>query len=122
MTTFMSKNPQTSTEETLNESVCSPETSSNGNIWDIFRSEVSVREVECHSKRHDIPSNIVQTSCSGSFEAVFWDGFVNVTDCVIGNLKLVAITIDQLLSSLFLLAGDDLAIASKGREGSRGRR
>lgn len=122
VTALMGKNPQTGTEETLHEGVNSPETSSDGSVGDIFGSEITVCEVKCHSQRDDVSSDIVQTRCGRSFEAVLWDGFVNVIDRVIWDLELVAVSIDQFLGSLLLLSGGDFGVAGKRREGGGGGR
>lgn len=108
VTALVSQNPETGTEKTLNKGVESPQREPGGRRRNVLRCDILVEEEESDTKGHDISGNVVETSCSGSLEAVGRYGISYVLNCVVRNLELIAITVNKssaLILEQFLVVG-----------------
>lgn len=95
VTTLVCENPKTGTKQTLEDSVECPETSSDRCRGDVLGRYKCVEDVESGSKRHNVASNVVETSCGGPFEAVGGDSITDLLDSVVWNVELVAIGVEE---------------------------
>lgn len=95
MTTFVSKNPETGTKQSLNDRVNGPQSSAKWGRRYILWREVLVEEEESGSQTGNIASYVSQTPSTGSFEAVLGDSISNVVDSVIWYLEFVSISVDE---------------------------
>ena len=93
MTALVCKNPDTSTEKTLKESVASPESSTDRHAWYRLGSDVVVEDVECGRQAGDVASDVGHASDGGSLEAVSRDRVTKLLDGVVRDDELVAVGI-----------------------------
>ena len=80
MPTFMGQYPKSGAEETLNECIGGPETSSQRQGWHVFWSAVCVEEVEGRCKQSHISGHIHETCNGRPLEAVLWYGISYLFD------------------------------------------
>ena len=97
VTALVGKNPETGTDETLNDSVESPQTPTNGVGGNVLGSDKFVEKVEGADESDDVTGNVVEASGSRALEAVLGNGIADVVDGVVGDGELVAVSIDQFL-------------------------
>src|SRR4051794_6337291 len=98
MAALVSKNPDSSSDHTLNDRVQGPEHCTNGGGWDVLRGYVVVEDVEDGAEIQEIASNICKTTSPGSFEAMGRNSITNLFDGEVGDGKLVAICIQHFRS------------------------
>lgn len=110
VTTLVGQDPDTGTDETLDDSVQSPQSHASGHEGDGLGGDIVVEEVEDASQNGKVPEDIVQTGDGRAVEAVCGDGITDLLDGEIGNLELIAQGIDQL---------GRLRLRSHGGQGSR---
>lgn len=95
VTTLVSKNPETGTKQTLNDSVNSPQSSAKWGRRYIFWCKVLVEEEESGSQTSNIASYVSQTLNTRSLVAVLGDSISNVVDSVIWDLEFVSIGVEE---------------------------
>lgn len=95
VTTLVGDNPKTSTEQTLENGVESPEASSDRGRRNVLGSNKVVCEEEGSSDADNVASDVVEASGSRTLEAVSRDSFTDLLDGVVGDLELVAVGVDQ---------------------------
>jgi hypothetical protein len=95
VTTLVSNDPQTGTEQALEDGVEGPETSSNGGGGNVLGSNKVVGEGESGSEADNVAGNVVETGGSRALEAVSRDSITDLLDGVVGDLELVAVSVDQ---------------------------
>lgn len=95
VTTFVCQNPKTSCEQSLDDTIDEPKRSSDWSIWDIFWGKESVEQIECCGETCDIPCNICKTFQSRTLETMLGNCISNIVDCVVWDLKLVAICVGK---------------------------
>lgn len=97
VTALVGKNPETGTDETLDDSVESPQSPTNAVGGNVLGSDKFVEEVESADESDNVTGNVVEASGSGALEAVLGNGIADVVDGVVGDGELVAVSIDQFL-------------------------
>ena len=100
--TLVSEDPETSTKETLDDCVDSPEPSAYWSGRDIFRGDEFVEEQEGDCETGDIPSNIAQTPQARSLEAVLRNCISNIIDGEVWKFELVSVGIKERAVTLLL--------------------
>lgn len=96
VTTLMSQNPDTSSEQALNEGiekVCDESQFLGRNQWDVL-----VSEVESGSNVDEIADNVGHGPDVGSLKAVSWDSITDLLDGEIWDLELVSVGVEKRLS------------------------
>jgi len=93
MAALVCKNPDTSTEKTLKESVASPESRTNRHAWYRLGSDIVVEDVECGRQAGNVASDVGQASDGGPLEAVSRDRIAELLDSVVRNDELVAVRV-----------------------------
>jgi len=101
VTALVGKNPETSTEKTLDDGIQCPQCRADWRGGNVLGSNKFVEQEECGCQTGDIPSHVAQPSQSRSLEAVLGNGISNVINSEVGQLELVAVGIDEL--SIWLL-------------------
>lgn len=103
--TLMGKNPEAGAKETLEHRVNGPEASASRLRGNVLWRYVVVENVKCGREEDHVTGNIAQATDSRAFEAVLWDGIVDVLDGEVRNLKGVAVRVDKFANRLvrFLL-------------------
>lgn len=120
VTALVGKDPETSTKETLHEGVQTPENEADGIGRNCLGGDKVVKEGEGGSEASHVTKDISHAEETITLEAVLGDGITDVLDGVVGNLKGVAIGVDQL--AVVLLGGVVRIERGHGREGGgRGR-
>lgn len=122
VTALVGKDPETGSDKTLNDGVAGPEKGAKAVGGNVFRSAELVEGGENGGQDGDVTEDIVETSGSRALKAVLGDGVSNVLDGVIGQLELVAVSIDQLLLGLqveLVLRGERGEGGGGGRGGRR---
>jgi len=79
----------------LDDGIREPKNSPDGGRWNILWSEESVEQVECNGETSNISCNIGEASQSRALEAMLGDGISDIVDCVVWDLKLVAICVGE---------------------------
>ena len=102
VTTLVGKDPETGTDHTLDDGVESPESPTSGVRGNVLGSDKLVEEVESADKSDDVTGDVVEASGSRTLEAVLGDSIANIVDGVVGDLELLAISIEQLFLGLGL--------------------
>lgn len=92
---LVGQNPQTSTEETLEDGVQSPEQYTSRHRGHRLRGHVFVEYVEGSGQRSEIAGDVAKTTNGGALKAVLGNGIADLLDRVVGNLKLVAIRVQK---------------------------
>lgn len=116
VTTFMSQNPDTGTEETLKNSVQPPQSKPERVRRHVLGGHKVLKDIEDGGDDGDIPGHIGQTLDGRALEAVGRDSIPDLLDGVVGDLELIAIGVDHLALTLLF------SIRPHGRErGGRGR-
>lgn len=110
VTTLVSQNPDTGTEETLKNSVQAPQGKPERVRRHVFGGHKVLKDIEDGGDDDNIPGHIGQTLDGGALEAVSRDSITNLLDGVVGDFELVAIGVDHL--ALILL----FSIRLHGRE------
>ena len=100
MTTFVSQNPETGTEETLDKSVHGPQESADGGRGNVFGRHIVVEDVEGDGQRGKISGNISQSSSRRTLKTVCGNCIADLVDGIVWNLELVAIGIEHLPTTL----------------------
>lgn len=117
VTALVGKDPETSPKETLHEGVQTPENEADGVGGDCLGRDKVVKKSESGSEASHVTQDISHTEEAVTLEAVFGDGISNVLDGVVGNLKGVAVGVDQLAIVLLGVVGIE-----RGHGGKRSRR
>ena len=117
VTTLMGKNPETSTDKTLDDGVESPESPTSTVRGNDLGSNELVEEIESADKSDDVTGDVVEASGSRALEAVLGDRIADIVDGVVGDLELFAISIKQLFCLRLLLV-----VILGGERGERGGR
>lgn len=102
MAALVSENPKASTEETLNDSVYSPEPGANWSRRNVFWGNEFIEEHKGDCKTGDVSSNIAQTPQTRSLEAVFRNCISNIIDRVVWKFELIPVCINELAIVLLL--------------------
>jgi len=118
VTALVGENPETSAKETLQEGVESPQTSSHGLGSDGLGSDEVVEDVKGGGEEGDVAGDIVKTGGGGTLEAVLGDSIVNLLDCVVWDLELVAVGVEELLLGV-LVSGLGVTQRRDGAVGGR---
>lgn len=113
VTTLVGQDPNTGTDETLDDGIQSPEDDTGRKAGNSLRGDIVVEEVEDGGQNEHVPEDIVQTGDSRAVEAVSGNGIANLLDGEVGDLELIAIGVDHLGVSGF---------RGHGGQGSRRRR
>ena len=100
MAALVSHDPQPSAEETLQDSVSSPEHGAEGHRGDRLGGHVVVEQVEGSGEQGDVAGNVAQTTKGGAFEAVLGNGIAQLLDGVVGDNEFVAVCVEKLSVSL----------------------
>ena len=120
VTTLVSQHPHAGTEQALDEGVESPEHGAHGRRGDVLGGHVVVEEVEGRAQTRNVTEDIVETCGSGALVAVLGNGITDVLDGVVGDLKLIAVGVNELAED-GLLDGDSILRSEGGQRGGRGR-
>lgn len=105
MAALVGKNPQTSAEEALQDSVQGPKTSAERHVGDRLGSHVVVEHVEGSGERGEVAGDVAQTTHGRALEAVLGDGIAQLLNGVVGDLELVAVCVEELAGSLLRVLG-----------------
>jgi hypothetical protein len=100
VTALVSKNPKTSTKQTLNNGVYSPKPSTDWGRRDVFWSNEFIEDHEGDCKTGDVPSNIAQSPQPRSLKAVLGNCVSNIIDCVVRKRELVSVCINKFAITL----------------------
>lgn len=123
MSTLVGQDPQSSAEETLDHSVQKPETSPERGGRNDFGRDETIEEVEGSGQRDDVSSDIVKACGGRPLKAMLGDGFVDVTNGIIGDFEGIPICVHELRllrdTRLFLVA--HLLLGERGQGRRRGR-
>lgn len=103
MTAFVCHDPESGAEKTLHKGVQSPQSRAEVHIGHGFWSHIIVEDIEGCAKQEEISGDIRQACDRGAFIAVSRNRIANLLDCVVGDLELVAISVDQFCVLGFLL-------------------
>jgi hypothetical protein len=117
VTTLVGKNPETGTDKTLDDGVESPESPASTVRGNDLGSDELVEEVESADKSDDVTGDVVEASGSRTLEAVLGDCIADVVDGVVGDLELLAVSINQLFLGLGL--GLLLVVVLRSERGER---
>lgn len=96
VTALVSQDPQTSTKQTLNNSVQRPQDNPGRHGGHSFRGHIVVEEVEDAGQGGQIAGHIVQAYGNGAVEAVSRNGFSDLLYGEIGKLELVSVRVEHL--------------------------
>lgn len=96
VTALVGENPKTSTEQSLEEGVQTPESEACRVGGDVLGGDEVVEEVEGGGEAGKVADNVSHTEDTITLEAVLWDGVTELLDCEVRNLEGVAIGVDQL--------------------------
>lgn len=97
VTAFVSQDPDTGTEESLNHGVDTPEDSADWSRWNSLWRNVFVESPEGGSQAGEIASDVGEGEEGVALKAVLWDSADDVAHGVVWDLELVAVGVDQLL-------------------------
>jgi hypothetical protein len=95
MPTFVSQDPQTSSEKALDEAVECPKRIPNELVGDCFWGDIVVEDIEGYGKAEHVSEDIAKPPKTGPLEAVGWDGISNVLDGEVWQFEFVSITVDE---------------------------
>ena len=101
MAALMGKNPETGSEEALEEGVRTPEDDAGRLGGDEFGSDIVVPEVKGGGEEDHVAEDIAHAADVGPLKAVLGDGVADVLDGVVGHLELVAVRVNELAIRLF---------------------
>ena len=118
VTALVGENPETSSEQTLDDGVECPQRSANWCGRNGFGGDESVEEEECGCKTGDIPSHVAQPPQTRSLETTLWNSISNVVDGEVWQLEFVSVGVEELSVSLLV----HFPQRGHGRERSRGGR
>lgn len=121
VTALVGKNPKTGTDKTLDDSVESPESPTHRVRGNVLGCDERVEEAERGNQGENVTEDIVETSDSGTLEAVLGNGISDILDGIVRDLELVAVSIDQLLRRSGLLLLVVVLGGERGEGGGRGR-
>lgn len=119
VTALVGKDPETSTKETLHEGVEAPKDEADWVGGDCLGGDEVVEEGKGSGEASHVAQDVSQTEEAVTFEAVLGDGISDILDGVVGNLKGVAISIDQL--AIVLLGVVGIERGHGGKRSGRGR-
>lgn len=102
VTALMSKNPETSGKEPLDDGINCPQSGSDRCVWDVLWGNKCVEEHEGSCQTGKIASNICQSLRTRSLKAMLWNGAKNIIDAVVWDLEFIAVTINELSELIFL--------------------
>lgn len=119
VTALVGKDPETSTKETLHEGVKAPKNEADWVGGDSLGGDKVVEECKGSGEASHVPQDVSQTEEAITFEAVLGNGISNILDGVVGNLKGVAISVDQL--AIILLGVVGIERRHGGQRSRRGR-
>lgn len=125
--TLVGNDPETGSEETLEDGVDGPETSTGRSGGDVLGGHKVVPDGECGGEEDHIAEDVAVASEGGALEAVLGDGIVDVLDGEVGHLELVAVRVDQAaitglgLLNVHLGQRRERGGGSRGTRGVRGR-
>ena len=94
VTTLVGQNPDTRTEQTLENGVQSPQSRTNRQRRDILGSHIVVEYIKSGAEVEYITGDVCQTLHGRSLEAMLGNSVTELLDRVIGNLELVAISVE----------------------------
>lgn len=100
MTALVCQNPNTSTDQTLNDGVKSPQDDAHRHGWHRLGGYIVVEDIEDGRKDGEVLEDIVQTLDGRALVAVGRDGIPDLLDGVIGNLELVTIGVEHLAAGV----------------------
>ncbi len=100
VTALVGKNPETSSEQTLNDGVQYPQCRTKWCERNVLWGDEFVEEEKGGRKTGNIPSHVAQPPQSRSLEAVLWNSISNVIDGEVWQLELVSVGINELSVSL----------------------
>lgn len=110
--TLVSNNPKTSAEETLEDGVDGPETSTGGSGGDVLGSHKVVPDAEGGSKEDNVAKDVSVSLESRALEAVLGDGIVDVLDGEVRDLELVAVGVEH--NTILGLGLGDVDLGERG--------
>lgn len=117
MTTLVGNDPETGSEEALEDGVDGPEGSAGEDIGDVLGGDKVVEDGEGGGEAGNVTEDVVVTLEGRALEAVLGDGITDVLDGVVGRGEFVAVGVDELAVG-FLFLGD----VDRGEGGERGGR
>lgn len=100
VTALVGQDPETGTDETLNNGVDSPKGNASRQQRNGLGSNIVVEEVEDRGQNGHVPEDVVETGSRRTVEAVSGNSIADLLDGVVGNLELVAVGIQHLASLL----------------------
>ena len=96
VTALVGKDPETSTEKTLEHGVSSPEHGAQRQRRNSLWGNVVVEDVEGGGKQGQVAGNVSQTTGSGALKAVLGNCIAELLDGIVGNLELVSVGVEKL--------------------------
>jgi hypothetical protein len=93
---FVSQDPESGAEETLDRSVHRPERGAGRGGWYVLGRDEGVEEVECRGETGDVAGDIVQSQSGVALKALLGDGADDISHRVVGELELIAVGVDEL--------------------------
>lgn len=124
---LVGNDPETGSEETLEDGVDGPETSTGGGGRDVLGGHKVVPDGEGGGEEDHVAEDVAVASKGGALEAVLGNGIVDVLDGEVGHLELVAVRVDQAaiarlgLLNIHLRQRRERGGGSRGTRGVRGR-
>lgn len=123
MPALVGQDPQSGAEETLDHRVQKPETSPERSGRNDFGGDETIEEVEGGGQRDDVSSDIVEASGGRPLKAMLGDGFVDVTNGIVGDFEGIPICVHELrlLGDTRLFLGAHLLLGKRRQGRRRGR-
>ena len=117
VTALVSNDPETSSEEALEDGVDGPKGSAGEDVGDVLGRDKVMEQGEGAGEAGNVAEDVVVTLEGRALEAVLGDGITDVLDGVVGRGEFVAVGVDELAVG-FLFLGD----VDRGEGGERGGR
>lgn len=116
---LVGKDPDAGTEETLEESVDTPEDHAGSLVGDVLGGHKVVPEVEGGGQKSNVTGDIAEAAEVGPLEAVLGNGIADLLDGEVGDLELVSVSVDEL--AVILLGSRGVSRGKRRKRGRRGR-
>ena len=95
MATFVSQNPQTSSEQALDKTIKAPEGIADSFAWNCFWRYIVVEYVEGNGQAEYVPKNIAKAPQARTFEAMSRDRISDVLDSKVWNFEFIPIGVQK---------------------------